>query len=454
MRDYQAVIWTRAGGAPVKMGNLYVTEEEARFRYTAAFVETGLPGLSLVYPPGVFNETPIVYRRPNAIHPRLAALIPPRGEANFQRKLLLSYLRAQGAAPRTGFDEDWAILMIAGHGGIGHVDVFETDAHAEAWYGRAAPMPLAPIGQTVGNTLRELLAWLDADATALLQALGPTPSVGGAVPKLLLSIPDTGWTGEVALPTRGYQPGRIDVVLKIERSQTYPGLVELEALALDIHKEAGFEVPRYWTGEVAELPALAIERFDRDAQGNPLPLESWFSILSSGARDIVSHYDGSLDRLGKAIDTPAVALVADARAAKQHLYRRLILALLTGNGDLHLENLSVLGAGDTARFSPVYDPTPMRAYSLHNILTAVPFGRYGEPAGAGDTGVRLPDACLNFGHSLGLRRNEMAAILSELMAVTADYTARVQALERLPPEHRQRLAGITAHVRDTLHGLL
>ena len=453
MRDYQAVIWTRAGGAAVKMGNLYVTEEAARFRYTAAFVESGLPGLSLVYPPRVFGETPIVYRRPDAVHPRVAALIPPRGEANFQRRLLLSYLRAQGVTPGSGFDEDWAILMIAGHGGIGHVDVFETDAQAEDWYGSAAPTPLAPIGQTVGNTLRELLVWLDADASALLQALGPTPSVGGAVPKLLLSIPDTGWTGEVGLPTRGYQPGRIDVVLKIERSQTYPGLVELEALALDIHKEAGFEVPRYWTGEIAELPALAIERFDRDAQGKPLPLESWFSILSSGARDILTHYDGSLDRVARAIDTPSVALVADPRAAKQHLYRRLILALLTGNGDLHLENLSVLGAADTARFSPVYDPTPMRAYSLHNILTALPFGRYGEPAGAGATGVKLADACVNFGHVLGLRKNEMAAVVSELMELTANYAARVQALERLPPEHKQRLAGITAHVRDTLQVL-
>jgi len=126
---------------------------------------------------------------------------------------------------------------------------------------------------------------------------------------------------------------------------------------------------------------------------------------------------------------------------------------LTGNGDLHLENLSVLGAADTARFSPVYDPTPMRAYSLHNILTALPFGRYGEPAGAGATGVKVADACVNFGHVLGLRKNEMAAVVSELMELTANYAARVQALERLPPEHKQRLAGITAQVRDTMQVL-
>jgi hypothetical protein len=65
----------------------------------------------------------------------------------------------------------------------------------------------------------------------------------------------------------------------------------------------------------------------------------------------------------------------------------------------------------------------------------------------------LPEACLNFGHNLGLRRNEMAAIVSELVEVTANYAARVQALQRLPPEHKQRLAGITAQVRDTLHVL-
>jgi hypothetical protein len=50
MRDYAAVVWTRAGGMPTPMGNLFVTGNEARFSYAEAFLDSGLPGLGILYP--------------------------------------------------------------------------------------------------------------------------------------------------------------------------------------------------------------------------------------------------------------------------------------------------------------------------------------------------------------------------------------------------------------------
>ncbi len=448
--DRQAVIWTRVSGTPVKMGSLYVTAKVARFQYTEEFVASGLPGLSLVYPPAVYETRPVVYRQPQTLHPRLRALIPPRGENNFQRKMLLGHLRAEGMTPEPGFDEDWALLLLAGHGGIGHIDCFADDDAAREWYADTRPAPLVEVGRRMGRTLKDLIAWLDADAAALLQTLGPTPSVGGAVPKLLLSIPREGWTGEVAAPTKGEDPERIDVVLKLERSQTYPGLVELEAMALEVHRLAGFEVPRFWRCTVAGLPALAVERFDRDPHGRPIPQESWFSILAAGARDISTPYDGSLDRIGKAIDTPAITLVADRRAAKRHLFRRLLFALLTGNGDLHLENLALLGSGDEARFSPVFDPTPMRAYSLHDMVSPLPFGDYGQLPGQAERPVGLEEACLRFARHLGIRRGEAAVMVRDALAATKDYPERVRALTTLPVEHRRRLEQIAVEMHHRL----
>jgi hypothetical protein len=70
MPDRQAVVWTRVAGEPVKMGSLYVTDTEARFQYTADFVASGSPGLSLVYPPAVYGERPVVVRRPRRHRPR------------------------------------------------------------------------------------------------------------------------------------------------------------------------------------------------------------------------------------------------------------------------------------------------------------------------------------------------------------------------------------------------
>ena len=230
MRDMDFSVWTRIGGEPTRMGSLYVTESEARFSYANAYAQSGLPGLSLVYPPALFRDSTIVHRRSGSLHPRFHALIPPADEHNFQRKLMLAYLREKGVQPATPFEADLALLAHTGHGGIGHVDVFTDDGAAEAWYANADSGPLVPLGDQFGFSLKEMISWLDADARFILESLGPTPSVGGAIPKLLVAIPAGGWDGRISLPNRTRRADRIDVVLKIERSTTYPGLAALEAM--------------------------------------------------------------------------------------------------------------------------------------------------------------------------------------------------------------------------------
>ena len=450
MRDMDLSVWTRIGGEPTRMGSLYVTDREARFSYANGYAESGLPGLSLVYPPALFRDSSIVHRRSGSLHPRFHALIPPADEHNFQRKLMLAYLREKGVQPATPFEADLALLAYTGHGGIGHVDVFPDDGSAEAWYANTDSGPLVPLGERFGFSLKQMISWLDADARFILESLGPTPSVGGAIPKLLVAIPASGWDGRISLPNRGQRADRIDVVLKIERSTTYPGLAGLEAMTLDFHREAGFEVPHYWRAEVGGLPALAIARFDRDAQGAPLPLESLYSILAAGARDIQRNTDGSLDRIARVIDLANPLLVTDKKAARLHLFRRLLLALLTGNGDLHLDNLSLLGAGGEARFSPVYDPTPMRAYSVHDMLCAVPFGGYGESAPDGDP---LARACTAFAANLGLTKAAVQDSVAGLLAVSADYPERVEAVEGLPADNKARLVAIHREIRRRLQPL-
>ena len=439
MGDAQLAAWTRAGGSPIRMGALYVTDREARFSYDPEFAACGLPGLSLVYPPALYGDNSIVHRTPGTLHPRFRSLIPPGDEQSFQRKLTLAYLRRRGIEPATAAEADLALLAHCGHGGIGHVDVFPNDAEARDWYAHPDSGPLVPVGERLGLSLKEFIVWLDADARLILESLGPTPSVGGAIPKLLVAIPAEGWDGRIALPNKTHNPDRIDVVLKIERTASYPGLVDLEAMALELHREAGFEVPRFWHAEVGGLPALAIERFDRTAADVPLPMESLYSVLAGGARDIQRYTDGSLDRIGNVISLADPLLIGAKQTAREHLLRRLTLALLTGNGDLHLENLSLLGPAGEARFSPVYDPTPMRAYALHNLLCAVPFGAYGEQPVDVEP---LTDALLRLASGLGVRRPTLVAIVEESLAATADYPARVDAVSSLPGENRARLTAI------------
>jgi len=189
MKDRIAVVWTRLGAQPSKMGTLTVTDQEARFTYEAGYAEAGLRGLGLVYPPERFEST---ISRPRSeyfdLHPPLQSLIPPRSERNFQRALLLRYLNSIHLNPAAGFATDWEMLIRSGHGAIGHLDVFADDQAALQWYSTPSKKGLIELDDKFGFSLKEFMTWFDGDAEALISVLGPTPTVGGAIPKIPLSI--------------------------------------------------------------------------------------------------------------------------------------------------------------------------------------------------------------------------------------------------------------------------
>lgn len=451
-RDKSAVVWTRLATRPVKMGRLYLTPTECRFSYDLDYLQKDLPGLGLIYDPKIIGETTIVRQRTEFFDllPPIQFLVPPQSDNNFQRQLILNYLNKKGISPDRGLDTDWEILKVAGHGGIGHLDVFENDEKALEWYSTPAKSELFEITDDIGFSLKELLTWFDHDAESLINVIGPTPSVGGAIPKLLLSIPDTGWDNRIGLPTKIGTHGVTDVVVKFEQSSSYPGIIELEALALDIHKEAGFEVPKYWKSHINDIPILAVERFDRDQNHNPVFTESMYSILASGDREITNHYSYTYDKIGHAIDRSPIDLVANRIEAKEHLFKRFILSLLTGNGDLHLENLSVIKTQNQFGFTPIYDPTPMRAYPLHNMLSVMPFGSYGEiPNGKGDP-VGLLDAIKNLATNLNIKKSAAKKIVEGSLELTNSYTDRVEEIASLPESNKNNLNKILVSLRDKL----
>jgi serine/threonine-protein kinase HipA len=450
--DRQAVVWTRLGTNPLRMGQLYLTGRECRFTYDPDYLATGLPGIGAIYTPEVYADDTIVRTRTEAFDflPPIQALIPPHSERNFQRRLVLEYLARNGVTPAAGLETDWEILKVSGHGGIGHLDVFESDEKAIDWYAAPVRQELYDVTQESDFSLKDYLTWFDQDAETLMQVIGPTPSVGGAIPKLLVSIPESGWDGRIALPARFGAQGLIDVVLKFEQPTVYPGLVELEALALDVHREAGFTVPRHWMVEFNGVPALAVERFDRDSHKNPLFTESLYSMLASGDARITHNHSYSYDEVGRAIDRSPIDFVTDRTAAKRHLLARLLMALLTGNGDLHLENLSIVGRGGELEFSPVYDPTPMRAYSIHNMLSVMPFGHYGEEDGATGSAVGLARAVQNLAKNLGVPPATLEEMTGKALQATEHYSERLRALASLPEANRENLVTIVEKVRERL----
>jgi serine/threonine-protein kinase HipA len=453
IKDRIAVIWTRLGSQPIKMGTLTVTDREARFTYESGYQKTGLRGLGLIYPTEEFSAT--IVRERNEyfdLHPPVQALIPPRAERNFQRALILKYLESINITPDPGFDTDWNMLIRSGHGAIGHLDVFADDEAALQWYATPSKKGLIELDDEFGFSLKEFMTWFDDDAETLIDILGPTPSVGGAIPKIPLSINRAGWDGRIGLPTRFGDTDRTDILLKLENTASYPGIIELETLALEIHQAAGFDVPRYWPVKVRGLRALAIERFDRTQNGSPVFMESLYSIIASGSKTITNHYSASYDQIARALDNPLVELVSDRKTAKIHLLERLIMALLTGNGDLHLENLAIIDRNGVLAFSPVYDPTPMRAYQIHNMLTppGMTFGDYGDIPDdlKTDKPVDFKTAFIRFNKTLGLQKKVYLKSLERLMAVTLDYPDRISQLITLPDENKDNLIRIHKQIRQ------
>lgn len=454
MKDRNAVIWTRLGSQPVKMGTLLVTDKESRFSYEAGYDKTGIRGLGLIYPPDEFTGT-IVRQRSEYfdLPPPVQALIPPGSERNFQRALLLKYLNSIKVTTEPGFDTDWNILIRSGHGAIGHLDVFESDSAATQWYSTPSKKGLVELDESFGFSLKEFMTWFDDDAEVLIDILGATPTVGGAIPKLPLSINSAGWDGRIGLPTRFGDTGRTDILLKLENTAQYPGIIELEKLGLSIHQDAGFEVPRHWPVKIKGLHALAIERFDRSANGSTIFMESLYSILASGSGKISSHYSTTYDHIGQAIDNPVVQLVSDRKAAKTHLLKRLILAMLTGNGDLHLENLSIIESNDRLCFSPVYDPVPMRAYSIHDALfpSGMGFGDYGDVIN--DEFIDFEAAIIRFSKNLGVNKTALLNSIEPLLKVTDDYDKKIKSLKTLPEDNKNNLIRIHQQMRKKFEAL-
>ena len=83
--------------------------------------------------------------------------------------------------------------------------------------------------------------------------------------------------------------------------------------------------------------------------------------------------DAEVEGVGLMLLKLAEIVPIDVATARLEVYRRFVMALLTGNGDLHLENLAFLGGPEKVCVVPVFDPTPMGAWDRHDLVSALPF---------------------------------------------------------------------------------
>lgn len=144
---------------------------------------------------------------------------------------------------------------------------------------------------------------------------------------------------------------------------------ENEFANLALTEAIGMEVPERELVEQSEFEGipkefetlsdgkvLLVKRFDRDLGGQRIHIEDFAQVFGVYPS---RKYEGAPYH-----DIAAALNVAVSPAAALEFVRRLALAALTGNGDMHLKNWSLIyrEAGDKPQLAPVYDVLSTVAY--------------------------------------------------------------------------------------------
>jgi serine/threonine-protein kinase HipA len=227
----------------------------------------------------------------------------------------------------------------------------------------------------------DLLAALGADlpgAVRVLPSDGTTAVVEDASkdkPKARFSLAgvqmklsvmkNTGKRGGLTLPM-GDEQGQY--IAKFP-STAFPGVSENEFANLALAAAIGMDVPERELVEKSDferIPAefdtlsdgkvLLVKRFDRGAAGERIHIEDFAQVFGVYPS---RKYEGAAYH-----DIASALSVAVAPTAALEFVRRLALTVITGNGDMHLKNWSVIYRGDGGKpeLAPIYD-----------VLSTVPY---------------------------------------------------------------------------------
>lgn len=129
----------------------------------------------------------------------------------------------------------------------------------------------------------------------------------------------------------------------------YPQIALVENLCMDLAEKLEMEVPPHAVLPMADgTPAYIIKRFDLLPKGGRIHKEDMAQLLNISSE---SKYDGSLEKVGKAISQHASNVFLDLN----NFFERVILCFLIGNGDMHLKNWALLEKGLDVKLTPCYD---------------------------------------------------------------------------------------------------
>ncbi|TPW28237.1 type II toxin-antitoxin system HipA family toxin [Martelella alba] len=224
---------------------------------------------------------------------------------------------------------------------------------------------LAALGADLPGAVRALPADVAAKTVGDAALARPKARFSLAGVQMKLSVmKNTGKGGGLTVPL-GDDEGQY--IAKFP-STAFPGVSENEYANLALARALGMDVPDYQLVEQSEFEGipedfntlsdgrvLLVKRFDR-AEGSRIHIEDFAQVFGI--------YPGRKYEGAAYHDIAAALSMAVSPDAALEFVRRLALMALTGNGDMHLKNWSLIyrGEGISPALAPVYD-----------VLSTVPY---------------------------------------------------------------------------------
>jgi len=279
-----------------------------RFSYLPGYVADGGPAVATTLP--LSNEA--VVTSPGSLPPFLAGLLPEGRRLTAIRMVV-----------KTSPDDEFSVLLAVGRDMVGDVQV-------------------VPIGENPGGTdvaSHPSAGWHDVVFSDLFaRAVGADPDRTA-----IAGVQDKVSDRMIALP---FDDAFGHWILKLDPPE-FGHLVLNEAFFLDKARRAGIKtVAAAVVTDSTGAHGLKVQRFDRDGDRR-LAVEDGCQALGLYPADKYRTSTESLIRtLARICSAPTVATY--------EMFRMWVFAYLTGNGDLHAKNLSVVW-DPSGRISPAYD---------------------------------------------------------------------------------------------------
>lgn len=339
MNDAQLLDLVRHDRGDVYKAGILVAElarrdDRVEFRYLPDHIDG--PSVATTLPAG----TEVVVAPGRAVPTYFAGLLPEGRRLTALRSSL-----------KTSADDDFSMLLAVGADPVGDVQV----------------LPAGDPPPSMGD---------EGDSTASFGEV----SFADVFEQLVGGVPDpVGFAGVqdkvsgrmISVPLT---VGGTSYLLKLDPPE-FPHFVENEQFFLAAARTCGLRVvDSQVVFDRDGHRGLVVARFDRDRTGN--------SVVGRAVEDgcqVTGRYPG--DKY--ALDTEALfSAMADHCAARpvalRDLFRQLVFAVVTGNGDLHAKNVSIVDLDGEWRVAPAYDVPSSAPYGDRTLALALSGSRDGQ----------------------------------------------------------------------------